>query len=137
MTLDIVAYNRSVSDFAILGGALEARLLKFSNRFTACSFYPIELKRGRMVPESALSLGVGLFDFPQGRCGGPLEIFKPTHSLQFLSDFSTIFASIHNLSVHNRCLASVAQRQSVGLGIERSRVRNSLVPSGFSLRQGN
>ena len=33
--------------------------------------------------------------------------------------------------------ASVAQRQSVGLWIERSRVRNSLVPSGFSLRQGN
>ena len=31
--------------------------------------------------------------------------------------------------------ASVAQRQSVGLGIERSRVRNSLVPSGFSLGQ--
>ena len=31
--------------------------------------------------------------------------------------------------------ASVAQRQSVGLG--RSRVRNSFVPSGFSLRQGN
>ena len=27
--------------------------------------------------------------------------------------------------------------QSVGLGIERSRVRNSLVPSGSSLRQGN
>ena len=27
--------------------------------------------------------------------------------------------------------------QSVGLGIERSRVRNSLVPSGISLRQGN
>ena len=33
--------------------------------------------------------------------------------------------------------ASVAQRQSVGLGIEKSRVRNSLVPSGFSFRQGN
>ena len=33
--------------------------------------------------------------------------------------------------------ASVAQRQSVGLGIERSRVRNSLVPSGFALRQGH
>ena len=32
---------------------------------------------------------------------------------------------------------SVAQRQNVGLGIERSRVRNSLVPSCFSLRQGN
>ena len=32
--------------------------------------------------------------------------------------------------------ASVAQRQSVGLGIERS-LRNSLAPSGFSLRQGN
>ena len=28
-------------------------------------------------------------------------------------------------------------RQSVGLGIEKSRVRNSLVPSGSSLRQGN
>ena len=33
--------------------------------------------------------------------------------------------------------ASVAQRQSVGLGIERSRVRNSLLSSGFSFRQGN
>ena len=35
------------------------------------------------------------------------------------------------------CPASVAQRQSVGLGIERTWVRNSLVPSGFLLRQGN
>ena len=35
------------------------------------------------------------------------------------------------------CPASVAQRQSVGLGIESSRVRNSPVSSGFSLRQGN
>ena len=33
-------------------------------------------------------------------------------------------------------LASVAQRQSVRLGIERSRVRNSRVPSGFSLKRG-
>ena len=33
----------------------------------------------------------------------------------------------------SRCRASVAQRQSVGLGIKRSRVRNSLVPSSFSL----
>ena len=31
----------------------------------------------------------------------------------------------------------VTQQQSVGLGIERSRVRNSLVPSGFSFEQGN
>ena len=33
--------------------------------------------------------------------------------------------------------ASVTQRQSVGLGIERSRVRNSLVPTGFSFSQEN
>ena len=33
--------------------------------------------------------------------------------------------------------ASVAQRQSVGLRIDRSRVRNSLVPSGYSIRQKN
>ena len=33
--------------------------------------------------------------------------------------------------------ASMAQRQSVGLWIERSRVRNSLVPSGFSFWQEN
>ena len=33
--------------------------------------------------------------------------------------------------------ANVAQRQSVGLGIVSSRVRNSLRPSGFSLRQEN
>ena len=35
------------------------------------------------------------------------------------------------------CPATVAQRQSVGLGVELSRVRNSLVSSGFSFRQGN
>ena len=35
------------------------------------------------------------------------------------------------------CPESVAQRQNVGLGIERSRVWNSLVPSWFSLRQRN
>ena len=33
--------------------------------------------------------------------------------------------------------ASVAQRQRVGLGIERSRIRNLLVPYGFSHRQRN
>ena len=33
--------------------------------------------------------------------------------------------------------ASVAQRHSVGQGIERSRVRISPVPSGFFLKQGN
>ena len=33
--------------------------------------------------------------------------------------------------------ASLAQRQSVGLEIERSRVRNSLVSTGFSFRQRN
>ena len=35
------------------------------------------------------------------------------------------------------CRDSVTQRQSVGLGVERSRVRNLLEPSGFSPRQGN
>ena len=33
--------------------------------------------------------------------------------------------------------ANVAQRQCVRLGIERSRVRNSLASSGFSLMQRN
>ena len=35
------------------------------------------------------------------------------------------------------CPASVVKWQRVGLRIERSQVRNLLVPSGFSLRQGN
>ena len=35
------------------------------------------------------------------------------------------------------CRASVAQRQCLGLGAEKSLVRNSLEPFGFSLRQGN
>ena len=50
----------------------------------------------------------------------------------FLVHSSCIF---HPSSFH--CRASVAQRQSVGRGIQKSRVRNSLVPSGFSLRRGN
>ena len=35
------------------------------------------------------------------------------------------------------CRASVTQRQSVWLGIERSRVRNSLRPTGFFFKRGN
>ena len=41
------------------------------------------------------------------------------------------------MMAQRQCPASVAKRQSVGLGIVRSRFRNSLVPSGFSLRQEN
>ena len=48
-------------------------------------------------------------------------------------------SDILDSDIYNRfsaCPASVAQRQSIGLEIVRSRVRNSLVPSGFILRQG-
>ena len=45
--------------------------------------------------------------------------------------------SIVELLYEFPCPASVAQRHNVRLGIERSRVRNSLVPSGFSVRRGN
>ena len=50
MILDISPHNRSESDFSIfLEGALRARPLKFSNRFTACSIDPIQLKLGMII----------------------------------------------------------------------------------------
>ena len=47
--VDIGAHSRSVLDLAI--SFQGARLSKFSNRFTAYNFVPIELKLGRMIPD--------------------------------------------------------------------------------------
>ena len=64
-------------------------------------------------------------------------------------DLGSVFLEIiANLSIAGKAEVSFAllplrvqpvwrSGQSVGLAIERSRVRNSLVPSGSSLRQGN
>ena len=67
-------------------GRCGARLLQFTNRFTACSSYPIELKLGRMVLDispldrSASDCSIS----PRGAVGGAhFEIFKPIHSLKF------------------------------------------------------
>ena len=59
MILDIGAQSRPIPDSAIIarsqifrfspGGAVGARLLKLSNRFTAYSIYPIELKLGMKI----------------------------------------------------------------------------------------
>ena len=88
MIQDISPNYSSASDFFIFArGAVGARLLKSSNRFTAYSSDPIELKLGRMILhmnpldrvvwDSSISA--------RGRCGSgsPLEIFKSTHRLQF------------------------------------------------------
>ena len=52
----------------LLGSAVGTRLLRSSNRFTAYSSYPIELKLdGTLLKhQSAQSLGIGFSDFPQG-----------------------------------------------------------------------
>ena len=70
-------------------GAVGARLLKLSNRFTVYSSDPIELKLGRMIldinPLDRFASDCSIF--LGGAVGGaPLEIFKSIHSLQFLSD---------------------------------------------------
>ena len=51
MILDISPHNRSKLDFSIpiQGGAVDARLLKSSNRFTTYSSYTIELNFGKMI----------------------------------------------------------------------------------------
>ena len=69
-------------------GAVGARLLQFTNRFTAYSTDAIEMKLDRMI------LGISPHnrsesDFPvppRGRCwGAPFQIFKSIHKLQYLS----------------------------------------------------
>ena len=66
-----------------------ARLSKYSNRSTAYSSHPIELKLVRVI------LGISPLDrfasdcsiFPRGAMGGaPVEIFKSNHGMQFVSD---------------------------------------------------
>ena len=54
-------------------GAVGARLSKFSNRFTAYSIYPIELKLSKIIPsyQSAQSVWAGYF-----RCRGEGQNFK-------------------------------------------------------------
>ena len=48
-------HNRLGPDFPFPpGGAVGARLLKSSNRFPVYSFYPIELKLGRMILDVGL-----------------------------------------------------------------------------------
>ena len=90
MILDMNLFNLAQPDFLFPpGSTVGARLMKFSNRYTAFSFYTIELKLCRMLrkDQSAQLLGVGFFDFPPGALWGePREILKLIHSLQFLSD---------------------------------------------------
>ena len=64
-----------------------------------------------------------------------IDIILVCYECSLLEMFSSnIFMRLYS---HYSRPASLAQWQSVGLGIERSRVRNTLVPSGFSPRQGN
>ena len=67
----------------------------------------------------------------QGKLARLYEAFLYNFMYSFPPNFRVLFLPVLF------CSASVSQRQSVGLGIEGSRVRNSLVPSCFSLRQGN
>ena len=66
--------------------------LKYSNWFTAYSFYRIELKPGRMILDISLHnpFGTVLSDFSgMGGCGVvPLGMFKLIHSLQFFFQLS-------------------------------------------------
>ena len=61
-----------------------ARLLQFTNRFTAYSFYAIEVKLGGMIlgisPHTVRSR---ILRFPPK--GAPFEIFESIHNLQYLS----------------------------------------------------
>ena len=60
---------------------------------------------------------------------------RDTNSCRYVRNLSFVYETKKKLFHLRR--ANVAQRQSVGFGNERYRVRNSLVPSGFSFRQGN
>ena len=90
MVPDISPLDRSALDCSISpGGAVGARLLKSSNRFTAYSSYQIELNLSRMVLEvsrldrSASDCSIA----PRGAVeGARFEIFKSIHSIQFSSD---------------------------------------------------
>ena len=65
--------------------------------------------------------------------------YKITHRSDFCEIYFIFCLLSRAFGSDVRRLAQPVWRsgQSVGLGIERSRVRNSPVPSGFSLRQGN
>ena len=130
------------------------RHLKFSNRFTALRIGPIELKLGRILLDtstydiylergaSAHTCGQSVvsgwgveFDADAQQINVYIIVF---HALAIslcsaVSNFSPCWTIARFLNVPN----STASGQSVELGIERSRFRQSLVPSGSSLRQGN
>ena len=68
----------------------ETLLLNSSNRFTAYSSYPIELKLGSKILDiSPYNRSESNFPCsPRGRCwGAPFEIFESIHNLQYLSDW--------------------------------------------------
>ena len=64
-----------------LFGAVRTRLSKSTNRFTAYSPYPIELKHGRIVPDiNHANFSISF----QRRCGGALfDFFTPIHNQKF------------------------------------------------------
>ena len=64
-----------------------------------------------------------------------IPIFQSVNLVPLCLRLSTSFLCVS--VCQPRCPASVAQRQSVERGIERPRVRNSLAPTGFTLRQCN
>ena len=75
-------HNRSASDYSISfqGALLGARYLKSSNRFTAYSIYPIELKFDRLILDisphnrSKLDFSISLQGALWGRASCKLQI---------------------------------------------------------------
>ena len=73
---------------------------------------------------------------PHFRSDPTITFSSKNHSRKYEGNTAQKSSELLDL-IFSFCPANVAQRQSVGLGIERSRVRNSLVPSGFAFRQGD
>ena len=86
--------------------AVEARLLRFSNRFTAYSFYAIEMKLGRMI------LGISPHshsesDFPvspRGAVGALLSKFSNRFTTYSIYDLDS---ELHMMIPSYRCAKSI------------------------------
>ena len=82
--------------------------MQSSSRFPAYSFFPIELKFGRMVVDIGLHncLEPDFSIFPKRYRGGvPLEIFKssvPKNYISYPTEL-TLGRMMLDISLHNRC----------------------------------
>ena len=105
MLLDVGAHSRSVPDFSIPSqGAGWRVLLKFSNRFTAYNFHPIELKRDCMILDiSSLHRSKSdVFDFLPG---GAVRV-RRLNSFNRLTDYS-----FHPIELKlNRMIPDISRR---------------------------